>query len=385
MMKDALIGFANGCPIKYYVDGNVEYDSFQVSNAEKKKYRINITIPDSEVMAVNMLNCVVSRNLSNFCKAVFRSSLIQQNLGGFFDTSLISNEQINQIMLRNLDLPVRELKNVIYLSNYLSPSNKPEVENTGNRRTRKRNTGNTALNDTENPFNKVNVTKKTYKTNAQKKAEKFTEEIYAPSLRQDYKPSNEEIQKVLYDQQILNAQVPLNGYPNTPMNNVPVQNTGQAVPTQNTAGQNFQAFPANNTVQNYQSVPMPNMGMQPMMNMFSQEAYTAQQNNQESPSMQQFYTNPPVGQSQTPMFSYIQQQQPIINQQPVEIQQPVAPVPPAQTPSDIQKKPNQVPMDENTNEFDDTEEDEDYISAVNDDTPISIATGNDDLLDALGD
>lgn len=84
MMKEAVIGFANGSPIHFYVD---EITDFQMG--VDSTFRSRFSIPDSDVKTVFMLKHLKPRCKNAFCKAVLRNSLVQQNLTCFFtDASL---------------------------------------------------------------------------------------------------------------------------------------------------------------------------------------------------------------------------------------------------------------------------------------------------------
>lgn len=84
MMKEAVIGFANGSPIHFYVD---EITDFQMG--VDSTFRSRFSIPDSDVKTVYMLKHLKPRCRNAFCKAVLRNSLVQQNLTCFFtDASL---------------------------------------------------------------------------------------------------------------------------------------------------------------------------------------------------------------------------------------------------------------------------------------------------------
>lgn len=110
MFKEALIGYANGLPVAYYIDRLVP-----LSLNDKKSARISITISDGEVKTVYMLKNIKHLYRGRFCKAVLRNAFVQQNICGYFaDENLMQLQMIN---LQNINLSA--FKNLKPVSEYI--------------------------------------------------------------------------------------------------------------------------------------------------------------------------------------------------------------------------------------------------------------------------
>lgn len=114
MIKEAVIGFANCRPIKLYLDDPFLFDA----NEQSKCSHLCFTIPEKETNAINMLKSLKKRSVSNFCKSIFRSCMIQQNIACYFAANTFTKEQISTIMSFNLGMDIKSIPNVRYLSSY---------------------------------------------------------------------------------------------------------------------------------------------------------------------------------------------------------------------------------------------------------------------------
>lgn len=91
MLKEAIIGYANGTPVHFIVD---EFIPFDVSKT--KSVRTRFTMPDKEQKACYILNNIKRGYRNSFCKAILRNALIQQNLSCYFtDMNLVQLQSVN--------------------------------------------------------------------------------------------------------------------------------------------------------------------------------------------------------------------------------------------------------------------------------------------------
>lgn len=91
MMKEAVISYANGNPVHYYID---EITDFKMG--VDTKFRTRFKIPESDTKTIYMLKHLKPRYRNLFCKTVLRNALVQQNLVCFFtDPSLAQLQNIN--------------------------------------------------------------------------------------------------------------------------------------------------------------------------------------------------------------------------------------------------------------------------------------------------
>ena len=101
MMRDAVTAYAHGERIAYYIDEPTFYDV-----SVNKSARFSFLVPDSDIKTCYMLKNLKPRCRNMFVKAVFRNSLVQQNLTCFFenaDAGIISNHFNNaNVMPQNV-------------------------------------------------------------------------------------------------------------------------------------------------------------------------------------------------------------------------------------------------------------------------------------------
>lgn len=107
MLQNAIVNYANGNPVFYYIDEIVPFDLNGKLNVHTR-----FTVPDSDVKTCFMLRHIKPRMRNSFCKDVLRNSLVQQNLSAYFtDASLYPVHGAN-LSVRNIGL----LPNVVPLS-----------------------------------------------------------------------------------------------------------------------------------------------------------------------------------------------------------------------------------------------------------------------------
>lgn len=107
MMRDAVMAYANGRPLHYYVD---EPTVFNVDDCDAVHSRF--VVPDSDVITCYMLKHLKFRCKNAFVKTVLRNALVQQNLTCFF-----TDGALNQAHLHNAaSLNIQMLPNVIRCS-----------------------------------------------------------------------------------------------------------------------------------------------------------------------------------------------------------------------------------------------------------------------------
>lgn len=113
MMRAALVSYANGAPLHFFID---EITDFDLNG--KKNIRVRIQVNDKERNAIALLQSIKHSYRSNFCKMVLRNAIIQQNLTCYFaDSSFvrmheINASQINTRMVQNL-VPASEYRTLI--------------------------------------------------------------------------------------------------------------------------------------------------------------------------------------------------------------------------------------------------------------------------------
>lgn len=91
MMREAVMGYANGRPVHYYIDELTDFDL-----NDDKTVRSRFVVPNSDYKTCNMLKKVKYRCRNAFVKTVLRNSLIQQNITCFFvDDSLNYLKNVN--------------------------------------------------------------------------------------------------------------------------------------------------------------------------------------------------------------------------------------------------------------------------------------------------
>lgn len=89
MMRDALISYANGESLLYYMDEHLYFDMNRKANA-----RLRFEIPDSEEKAIHLIKNIKHGYRNSFCKMLLRNCLTQQNLAGYFADKDLLNLQI---------------------------------------------------------------------------------------------------------------------------------------------------------------------------------------------------------------------------------------------------------------------------------------------------
>lgn len=110
MMRDAVIAYANGRPLHYWVD---EPTFFDANDCDAVHSRFNI--PDSDTITCYMLSHIKFRCKNAFVKTVLRNALIQQNLTCFF-----TDNALNQTHL--LTSSRRMIKTLMWKSLMMQPS-----------------------------------------------------------------------------------------------------------------------------------------------------------------------------------------------------------------------------------------------------------------------
>lgn len=79
MMAESLSAYANGYACHYFIDEIVPFDM-----NDKKSIRLRLKIRNDDYNTITLLQNIKHGCRSNFCKLVFRNSLIQQNLCCYF-------------------------------------------------------------------------------------------------------------------------------------------------------------------------------------------------------------------------------------------------------------------------------------------------------------
>lgn len=96
MLKKALIGYANGAPIKFYVD---ECDIVKL--ADSKSFRVRMNITDEKT--IELLKNIRNRMRNTFCKMLLRDSLVTQSLSVFYTNSSFCELEKNKLANVHLD------------------------------------------------------------------------------------------------------------------------------------------------------------------------------------------------------------------------------------------------------------------------------------------
>lgn len=107
MMRDAVISYANGRPLHYWVD---EPTFFDANDCDAVHSRFNI--PDSDTITCYMLSHIKFRCKNAFVKTVLRNALIQQNLTCFFTDNALNQTHFHNASFSNVQM----LPNVIRCS-----------------------------------------------------------------------------------------------------------------------------------------------------------------------------------------------------------------------------------------------------------------------------
>ena len=120
MIRDAVLGYANGTPVYFFIDEPVQFDL-----NDKKNVHMRVTIPDSEQKAVYVLKNIKHGYRNTFCKILLRNALVQQNLSGFFADTALSQLQIANMAGRN----VYSYPNVVMCSTLKTANRQEELRN----------------------------------------------------------------------------------------------------------------------------------------------------------------------------------------------------------------------------------------------------------------
>ena len=107
MMRDAVIAYANGRPLHYWVD---EPTFFDANDCDAVHSRFNI--PDSDTITCYMLSHIKFRCKNAFVKTVLRNALIQQNLTCFFTDNVLNQTHFHNASFSNVQM----LPNIIRCS-----------------------------------------------------------------------------------------------------------------------------------------------------------------------------------------------------------------------------------------------------------------------------
>jgi hypothetical protein len=97
MIREAVIGYANGYPVHFYVDEVTHFDT--VNN---KTIRSRFTVPNTDTKTCYMLKHILPSYRNSFVKIVLRNALVQQNLSCFFTDGTLNRLQADNINGRNI-------------------------------------------------------------------------------------------------------------------------------------------------------------------------------------------------------------------------------------------------------------------------------------------
>ncbi len=107
MMRDAVVAYANGTPLHFFIDEPVDFDL-----NGKHNVHFRFSVPDSDVKTTYLLRNIKHGYRNTFCKAVLRNALIQQSLSGFF-----ADPSLSQLHAANMaDINLHMYKNVVLCS-----------------------------------------------------------------------------------------------------------------------------------------------------------------------------------------------------------------------------------------------------------------------------
>lgn len=123
MMRDAIIAYASGTPLNYYLDEAIPF-KFD----DKKTAHIRFSIPDVNTNACNLLKSVQKGYRNSFCKAVLRNALIQINLPAFFSDIALSQLQNVNLYYKGANT----FQNVIPLSTIRERKKQVTMDMSGN-------------------------------------------------------------------------------------------------------------------------------------------------------------------------------------------------------------------------------------------------------------
>lgn len=101
MLKSAVIAFANGHPLHYFIDEAVPYDP-------KGRNMVHFRVSVRDKMAEAMILGVRKGMRNAFVKAVLRNALLQQNLSAYFE-----NGTFYSLIGKSMDIPIDGLSSVV--------------------------------------------------------------------------------------------------------------------------------------------------------------------------------------------------------------------------------------------------------------------------------
>lgn len=84
MIRDAIISYANGIPLHYYIDEPIDFDL-----NGKKTVRSRFEIPKNESNAIYLLKNIKHGYRNTFCKVLLRNALVGQALAGFLTNDVL--------------------------------------------------------------------------------------------------------------------------------------------------------------------------------------------------------------------------------------------------------------------------------------------------------
>lgn len=99
MMKEAIISFAHGTPVKYLIDQDVSFDL-----SCKKSIHTAFDIPQDDEVTIRLLKSIIKGYRNMFCKMVFRNSLVIQNLQGFIGNQSLYSSSVKNTLLKSVEL-----------------------------------------------------------------------------------------------------------------------------------------------------------------------------------------------------------------------------------------------------------------------------------------
>lgn len=99
MMKEAIISFAHGIPVKYYIDQDIFFDF-----SCKKSIHTAFDIPANDDVTIRLLKSIIKGYRNTFCKMIFRNSLVIQNLQGFIANQSFYFSSVKDTLLKSAEL-----------------------------------------------------------------------------------------------------------------------------------------------------------------------------------------------------------------------------------------------------------------------------------------
>lgn len=105
MMKEAIISFAHGTPVKYLIDRDVSFDL-----SCKKSIHTAFDIPQEDEVTIRLLKSIIKGYRNTFCKMVFRNSLVIQNIQGFIGNRSLYSSSVKNTLLKSEELFLGDAK-----------------------------------------------------------------------------------------------------------------------------------------------------------------------------------------------------------------------------------------------------------------------------------